>query len=419
MKKTLIEWFIVYPTYLVLLGLRLIFLSSRFGVFIHNAFYYLVFRPMADKGPRTSRILSFLGRSLKKETAIPRWQRRIYMSTPAAYRHALKNVFARKFLVGTLTRRNLTKCGHAVPDFIAISLNTPENSCNLACLHCYATGHANESLDFGVLKRITEEQEELGIFTIMFLGGEPFRYEKIWEIFESYPKTTFYVSTNGVLLSDEDLSKIASLGNVGLMFSLEGFEETTDRFRGVGVYGKIIDRLECCRDLGLPYGVTLTVTRQNLQEVTSCEFLANLNRLRCCAVNYSCYIPIGRSPHPEWQISDAESCELDWVIDFVHDNFPMMPTIGRNGTNRVNNCSAARHYLHILPDGRVEPCPFAQWANCMNIKDYSILEITASPFFAGIREITALGIPGITPCQAPKLSTLRSAFVRLGAKPTI
>ncbi|HYV33308.1 MAG TPA: hypothetical protein VE973_00465, partial [Candidatus Limnocylindria bacterium] len=90
----------------------------------------------------------------------------------------------------------------------------------------------------------------------------------------------------------------------------------------------------------------------------------------------------------------------------------------RNGISRVTDCSAAREYFHVLPDGRVESCPFAQYATDLNMKDHSILDITSSDFFSGIRELTKLGLPGMTPCQAPSLTSLQTGFAQLGAKPT-
>lgn len=414
----LIDCALVTPIYLALCALRGIFLSCRAGAVMHN-FIYFCFFSLAGSSPAQSKLKRLLKDSLTKRSKFIEWQRRVYTSCPGAVRHALKQVFARRLLIEGRRRRKLEKKGYAIPQKIMISLNTPENGCNLACVNCYAAGYKNAVLPYATVEKIVAEQEKLGIRNVLLLGGEPFLYRGVWKLFRSFPHTSFYVATNGTLMDREAVARLAELGNVAPMISLEGFEAATDANRGKGAYRQIAAAMKHCGDFLLPYTVTITVTKENLCEVTSRRFLEFLDSLRCCGVSYSCYVPVGPKARPELALTAEESRELDRAFGFILENFAMHPAIGRNGTNRVGNCYAAREYIHVLPDGTVEPCPFARWSDpAFNLNRCSILEVTASPLFTGIRELNKIGVPGLTACRSAIFPSLQTMLTDLGAKPS-
>jgi len=101
---------------------------------------------------------------------------------------------------------------------------------------CYASGRKDVELPPEVFRKILVEQEGLGVYTVMISGGEPFLYPYLWEIMREFPNTTFSVATNGTLLNKEMVDEMANLGNICLVFSIEGFEEETDAVRGKGVF---------------------------------------------------------------------------------------------------------------------------------------------------------------------------------------
>ncbi|GEM_PF-2163870 len=411
--------FVVRPLYSLLYLLRLLFLTSRAGAWAHNLTYFAVAAPFIRTRQREKKFYGIWQSVVNGNWAVVEWQKRIYTSTPKTWRHALESVFIRKLVVGSFRRYRLGRKGHTVPSLIAISPNTPTAGCNLACTHCYADAHPSAVLPIEIFHRIVREGEELGVYSVVVLGGEPFLYNGIWEVFGAHPLTTFYVATNGTHVTRDAVRRLCMLGNVYPMFSLEGDEGETDSIRGEGVFQQVMTAMRHCQVSRLPYGVTLTVTKQNFATVTSDGFISMLSDLRCCGVSYSCYTPIGARPHPEWVITIMQSHQLDAVGEHIRRTYPMMPTIGRNGTARTTGCFAGSEYFHVLPDGRVEGCPFAQWADpSFNIRDHTILEITASPFFQGLRAIATEGLPGITPCRAGEHPALGQFFEEVGASPT-
>lgn len=419
MKSKRLEALFVGFFYLVLQGLRLLHLSSLTGAFVHNLFYCVVLKKFATQG-ESRKLHLLLRKSFTYDgAAMIRWQRRVYESAPKVVRYTLRNVFARRYLINGLRRRKQDAIGQPIPSHILISVSTPDIGCNKECTHCYASGQQTAILPIEKFRKILDEQEQCGIYSVRLLGGEPFLYEGIWEIFSEYPNTTMQVATNGTRMTKENVSRLVELGNIFPIISLEGFEKNTDAIRGERSFSQVKQAMQNCKEQLLPFGVIVTVMRQNFREVTGEAFLKFLDSMRCVSIGYSCYVPMGEDTHPEWQLTMAESRQLDKTAELIYRKFAMMPIIGRNGTDRVNDCPAAREFIHYLPNGQVESCPFAQMADFRyNASTHTITEIMASPLFQKIREFNKLEIAGATPCQVGKLKSLGGMYAELGARPT-
>jgi len=394
---------VVNVLYRFLVGLRWLFLSCRLGAFLHNLFYYIVWS-LSFPSAHDRRLMTALLTSLSvNNQSTYEWQRKIYTSAPKVWQHYLRSSFILKRFIGFFRRRRLQKAGHVVPSLLMVSPSSPGSGCNLSCAHCYANAHADATLPIDVFRKLLIEQEELGIFAVMVSGGEPLMYEGMLDLFQEFPDTSFQVFTNGTLVTEEIAEILADLGNAVLTFSIEGFEEETDRIRGQGVFGKVLNAVEYCRKERLVYGATITVTRNNFAEVVSERFMKFLEGLGCAYVNFSTYIAVGQSPHHDWEISANQAEQLDLFKENARLKYAMITTVGKNGTAGVTGCFAGRQYLHILPNGMAEGCPFVHLADpTLNIQTNSILELTGSPLFQRLRELTALMVPGVVPCRASR-----------------
>src|SRR3989338_8722334 len=283
MQGKLFEVFVVTPLYILLCAMRLLFLSSRIGTYIHGALYLGVLNILV-KNPEHRRKMFVFERAVRGGKTVE-WQRRLYTSNPNVVRHMLKNAFIRKLFLVSRRRNRLARQGHVIPTIVMVSPTTPEAGCNLACSTCYAMGHDRAtSLPYEVFRKLAIEQEELGIYTILITGGEQFLYKHLWRILREFPHTHFYIATNGTMVTQRDVEEMASLGNVYPMFSLEGFEKQTDMVRGSGTFQKVLRSMKLCQSVRLPFGVTATVTTQNIDEVTSDEFLRMMDSYRCCGI---------------------------------------------------------------------------------------------------------------------------------------
>jgi MoaA/NifB/PqqE/SkfB family radical SAM enzyme len=264
---------------------------------------------------------------------------------------------------------------------------------------------------------VAEEQEQFGALHIVVLGGEPFLREDLWQIYEEFPTTVFDVFTNGTLLGEKEIARIAELGNVRIFISLEGFRQTTDRRRGDGVYKKVMNALQLCQEAKIYFCVSVTVSQENFDEVTSEEFVRMLNGFGVFAINYVPYIACGENPGAFCELSDEQVAKLGEWGEHIQDRYPIFPVIGRGGSGIVTACPAADSKIHITADGDIEPCVFCHFA-ADNIRSTTILAAMNSPFFKEVRLLNRTGISRFNPCKVGKSAFLAEEYVLTGAHPT-
>lgn len=308
--------------------------------------------------------------------------------------------------------------GFRGPTNIVIS---PTMRCNLRCVGCWA-GEFQKApdMEMSLLERIIEEsRDELGFNFITVTGGEPFIRKDLPDLYEKYPDVQFHVYTNGTLISEGVAERLAELGNVMPMLSVEGGEEETDARRGKGVYKKVMKAMDNLKKEGVFFGFSVTSTRHNIYKVTSDEFIDNLIEKGCLNGWYFQYIPIGRNPDTSLMLTPKQRDYARKRVYKLRNTKPIFLIDFWNDGPVVNGCMAGgKAYLHINALGDIEPCVFAQFA-VDNIRDKTIKEALKSPFFKAIRE----GIPydgnTLRPCMVTDRPwVLRDYVKRYGARPT-
>lgn len=284
------------------------------------------------------------------------------------------------------------------PGFLTLS---PGKACNLHCTGCYANAGVDaEKLDWNTFDRIITEAKTLwGVRFLVISGGEPLAYRSegkgILDAIEKHPDIFFLMYTNGTLISDDVAKRMASLGNVTPAISVEGWRERTDERRSPGIYDKVLEAMGRLRKAGVPFGISLTATRYNIEEIFSDEFLDFFFEKQGALYGWLFhYMPIGRSftldlmPTPEqrvwmwkrvWEIVDERHL---FLADFW------------NHATLSDGCLAAGRtdgggYLYIDWNGAVSPCVFVPYSST-DIRDVyagggTLTDAWKTPFFKGIR----------------------------------
>ncbi len=282
------------------------------------------------------------------------------------------------------------------PDFLAIS---PGKTCNLRCVGCYAAaGRAPERLEFAVLERLVEEARDLwGTRFFVLSGGEPFAYRDagrgVLDLAERHPDCYFICYTNGTLITDETARRLAALGNLSPALSTEGLREPTDGRRGAGVFDRVVAAMERLRRERVAFGLSLTATRENADEILSDEVVDFFFRRQGALYAWLFhYMPIGRAftlglmPTPEQRMRLHER-----VWGLVRERRLMIADFWTSGT-ATNGCIAGGRpggYLHVNWNGDVSPCVFVPYAAANAREVYArggtLDDIWSEPFFASIR----------------------------------
>lgn len=161
--------------------------------------------------------------------------------------------------------------------------------CNLKCVHCYA-----KSEDISYDNELTHEQSiamiddlaEFGVPVLLFSGGEPLVHPRLVE-YAQYAVSKgmrAVISTNGTLITREKARILKQIGLSYVGISLDGLEETHDKFRGVkGSYKKAMQAIENCQKAGIKVGLRFTINKRNVKEIPGIfDLLEQKNIPRAC-----------------------------------------------------------------------------------------------------------------------------------------
>lgn len=280
-------------------------------------------------------------------------------------------------------------------------LLSPTMRCNLRCTGCYAGDYSREDeLPFEMINRVLNEGKEMGIYFVTILGGEPFMRSDMWDLYEGHSDVIFQVFTNGTLLDEMTAERLATLGNVVPVLSLEGFEEGTDARRGKGTYERVIHAMELLHKAGVPFGFSSMVTRQNLETIISDEFNDMLIAKGALFGWHFLYMPVGRDPDLESMPTAEQRDRLRREgAARLRETRPIFVADFWNDAPYVGGCIAGgRNYFHINSRGDAEPCIFAHFA-VDNVKQKSLREILRSPFFRAIRARQPFSDNLLRPCM--------------------
>ena len=216
-------------------------------------------------------------------------------------------------------------------------------------------------------------------------GGEPMIRRDVIEAAGRHPNILFPVFTNGTFMDERYFGLLDRCRNLIPVMSIEGEKETTDARRGEGVYARLIGNMDALSQRGLVFGASVTVTTQNIREVSSDAFLKKLSDRGCKAVIFVEFVPV-TDESADLAPGDAEREYLSREIERLREEHPEMVYISFPGDEKSSGgCVAAgRGFFHINSHGGAEPCPFSPYSD-MNVRDTSLREALRSPLFRALQ----------------------------------
>jgi len=337
---------------------------------------------------------------------------------PNVVQRLLYNFFINSMLMGVPRQLHLSQTmGFNVPHTILVD---PTSACNLRCEGCWAGAYAqHDELDYERLDRLCNEAKELGIYWMVMSGGEPFMYPRLFDLAAKHNDMAFMLYTNGTRIDDRVADQIVEAGNLSPAFSLEGWEDRTDRRRGPGVFKKVIAAMDRLRERGGVFGVSLTATRENVEEITSDGFVDFLVEKGARYGWIFHYIPIGRNPKPDLMLTPEQRSYMAMRVPAIRRNKPIALADFWNDGEFTQGCIAGgRRYFHVTASGAVEPCAFVHFST-HNIKDHSLEEILRSPLFTAFQKRQPFCSDHLRPCPIIDVpAALRDIVVESGARPT-
>ncbi len=311
----------------------------------------------------------------------------------ATLRNPRESAFMLRFAAASRTasrkRAEAEGQGEHIPPFLIASITS---QCNLHCSGCYSRcNHA--TVDSKPVSQMTGEEwdrvfceaEELGISFILLAGGEPMLRRDVIEKAGGHPGILFPIFTNGTFMDDHYLTLFDRCRNLIPILSIEGNREVTDARRGNGVYDRLMEDMDALQKKGLIFGASVTVTTENLNEISSDSFLRILSDRGCRAVIFVEFVPVteesrGLAP------GDAERAYLADELRRLRENLTEMVLVSFPGDEKSSGgCLAAgRGFFHINSAGGAEPCPFSPYSD-VNVRSAGLRGAMGSSLFTALR----------------------------------
>jgi len=261
--------------------------------------------------------LKIIEKKLNKENI------KILISWVLQHPRYLKSFFPlyRAYTKARQVREKELENGLQVPSTLIISITS---SCNLNCEGCYASAAGNikrhknlktknqakAPLMHEQWRKIIKEAGELGIFVNIIAGGEPFLFPGLIELCGEFKDQTFVIFSNGTALTEADYNLLKHSINLAIIVSIEGSPESTNKRRGTGVYEKALKTINNLNQIGVPTGISATITRMNFRYWMNPENIDNLIKQNIRMLFLIEYIP--QTPLP---LTKTESTDHSLLLE--------------------------------------------------------------------------------------------------------
>jgi 12,18-didecarboxysiroheme deacetylase len=224
--------------------------------------------------------------------------------------------------------------------------------CNLRCVHCYSHSRDQEytgelSHDEGM--RLIDDLAAFGAPVILFSGGEPLMRPDIFDLIAHARQlgVRAVISTNGTLITPEVAARLKEFGLSYVGVSLDGLEETNDRFRGVkGAFTRALEGIRNCQSAGIKVGLRFTMNRRNAQDIGGIFDLIEQENIPRVCFYHLVYAGRGSKLIKE----DLSHEETRQAVDLIINRTHQLHTAGRavEALTVDNHCDGPYLYLRVL-----------------------------------------------------------------------
>ena len=198
------------------------------------------------------------------------------------------------------------------------------NNCNLFCTFCSNNSGKGENvrLTTGQIEMLIDSADEMGIFEVGIIGGEPLCHPDFFEIIRIIKKYGFpiYLNTNGIY-NKSVLHMIRESGIDKIKVSLDGLKDCHENIRGRGTFNKTVSNIRYLKSHGNDVQINFTANKDNEKDI---ESLISLSDELGCPLKIAPMIPVGRAKN----IVDKMIAYDDWlkickrIVGFIGDFRP-------------------------------------------------------------------------------------------------
>jgi MoaA/NifB/PqqE/SkfB family radical SAM enzyme len=155
-------------------------------------------------------------------------------------------------------------------------------------------------MDIEKARWIIDTLVDAGVFEVSIIGGEPFAHPQACDIilYAHDRGLAVGLTTNGSLITNEHINKMAGLDNLSIAVSIDGIGQNHDYIRGKGVFSKIDRIIRQMIEAGIEVEAMFTITSYNIDKymgvVEYCKKLnivSNLNLFKPFKESHKALVP--------------------------------------------------------------------------------------------------------------------------------
>jgi heme d1 biosynthesis radical SAM protein NirJ len=217
--------------------------------------------------------------------------------------------------------------------------------CNLACKHCYSISADHDfpgELSTAEVYTVMDDLKAFHVPVLILSGGEPLLRPDIFAISARAKAMGFYVglSTNGTLIDESSIGRIAAIGYDYVGISIDGLRATHDRFRRLeGAFDASLRGIRLCRDAGIKVGMRFTMTQDNAHELPALLDLMEAERIDKFYLSHLNYAGRGNINRRDDVVLNTTRSAMDLLFDrcweYVHRGLKKEFVTGNNDADGV------------------------------------------------------------------------------------
>lgn len=198
-------------------------------------------------------------------------------------------------------------------------------TCNAKCKHCGSSaekkkydGELTTEEIKNAFKQIANDMDASKIL-INVTGGEPLVRQDLCEVMEYATNELGFhwgMTTNGILLNDENIEKLKKANMETISISIDGLEETHNEFRGVpNSYSIILENIKKLKKANFVKHIQVTTVfhKKNINQIE--ELYKVMLGLGLDSWRLASMDPIGRANENDELLLDGK--EIKQILDFI------------------------------------------------------------------------------------------------------
>jgi heme d1 biosynthesis radical SAM protein NirJ len=294
--------------------------------------------------------------------------------------------------------------------------------CNLACKHCYSISADTDfpgELSTDEVYKVMDDLKGFHVPVLILSGGEPLLRPDIFDISRRAKAMGFYVglSTNGTLIDEGMIDRIAGIGYDYVGISIDGLQKTHDRFRRLdGAYEASMQAIRLCHARGIKVGMRFTMTQDNAHELPDLLDLMEtegIDKFYLSHLNYAgrgninrkddvilkttrwamdllfdrCWEYTQRGLHKEF-VTGNNDADGVYLLYWVRKHFPQLEEHMRAKLAQWGGNSSGVNIANIDNLGQVHPDTFWWHYSLGNVKEQPFSHIwrdVSDPLMAGLK----------------------------------